>query len=148
MQGSRYSYTSAQLAKGVLYPDAHMFMQDEFYEHDIDVVQAVMTQLSLKAALREWGSDAKNAAFSKAKQLHWRNSFKPVHHRELTAEQRKQILESHMFVVKKKDGTVKAREVVGGNKQRDFVSKKDSSSPTAATESVLLSCAVDAKENQ
>ena len=148
MKGNRYHYASTQLTNGVLYPDSHMFMQEEFYEHDIDVVQAVMTQLSLKAALREWGSDAKNAAFSEAKQLHWRNSFKPVHRRELTADQRKQILESHMFVVKKKDGTVKAHEVAGGNKQQDFVSKEDASSPTAATESVLLSCAVDAKENR
>jgi hypothetical protein len=147
MQGNCYQYESAQLAKGVLYPDAHILVQDEFYEHDIDVVQAVMTQLSLKAALIEWGSDAKNAAFSKAKQLHWRNSFKPFHHRELTAEQHKQILESHMFVVKKKDGTVKAREVVGRNKQQDFVPKEDARSPTEATESVLLSCAVYAKEN-
>ena len=80
--------------------------------------------------------------------MHWRNSFKPFHRRELTAEQRKQILESHMFVVKKKDGTVKAREVAGGNKQQDFVSKEDASSPTAATESVSLSCAVDVKENR
>ena len=149
MQGSRYEeYAAAQIAKGVLYPDAHMFVQEDFYEHDIDVIQAVMTQLSLKAALPEWGSDAKNAAFSKAKQLHWRNSFKPVHRRELTAAQLKQILESHMIMVQKKDGTVKAREVAGGNKQRDFVSKEDASSPTAATESVLLSCAVDAKERR
>ena len=67
MQGNRYQYASAQLAKGVLYPDSHMFVQDDFYEHDVDVLQAVMTQLSLKAALREWGSDAKNAAFSNSK---------------------------------------------------------------------------------
>jgi len=107
-----------------------------------------MTQLSLKAALRGWGSDAKNAAFSEAKQLHWRNSFKPVHRRDLTAEQKKQILESHMMMVQKKDGTVKAREVAGGNKQRDFVSKEEASSPTAATESVMLSCAIDARERR
>ena len=148
MQGSRYQYAATQIAQGVLYPDAHMFVQEDFYDHDIKVVQAVMTQLSLKAALKEWGADATKAAYSEAKQLHWRDSFKPVHRKELTADQRKQILESHMFIVKKKDGTVKAREVAGGNKQRDFVSKEDASSPTAATESVLLSCAIDARENR
>lgn len=123
-----------------------MFVQEDFYQHDIDVIQTVMTQLSLKAALKEWGNDASKAAYSKAKQLHWRDSFKPVHRKDLTAEQHQQILESHMIMVQKKDGTVKAREVAGGNKQRDFVSKEDASSPTAATESVLLSCAVDARE--
>ena len=125
-----------------------MFVQEDFYQHDIDVVQTVMTQLSLKAALKEWGNDATKAAYSEAKQLHWRDSFKPVHRKELTVEQRKQILESHMIVVQKKDGTVKAREVAGGIKQQDFVSKEDASSPTAATESVLLSCAIDAKEKR
>jgi len=50
--------------------------------------------------------------------------------------------------VKKRCGKVKARKVAGGNKQRDYVSKEDASSPTVATESVLLSCAIDAKENR
>ncbi len=149
MTGNKYQYAAAQLAQGVLYPDAHMFVQEDFYQHDIDVIETVMTQLSLKAALKEWGNDANKAAYSEAKQLHWRNSFKAVHHKDLTAEQRLQILESHMIVVQKKDGTVKAREVAGGNKQRNFVLKEDASSPTAATESVLLlSCAVDAKERR
>jgi hypothetical protein len=53
-----------------------------------------------------------------------------------------------MFLVKKRNGLVKARKVAGGNKQRDYVSKEDASSPTAATESVLLSCAIDAKERR
>ena len=44
--------------------------------------------------------------------MHWRDSFKPVHHKDLSAKQLKQILESRMIVVQKKDGTVKAREVL------------------------------------
>ena len=63
MQGNRYQYAAAQIAKGVLYPDAHMFVQEDFYDHDIKVVQAVMTQLSLKAALKaSWGDDTSKAA--------------------------------------------------------------------------------------
>jgi hypothetical protein len=63
----------------MLYPDAHMYLQDDFYQYDIDVVETVMTQLSLKAALKQWGNDAKLAAEAEAKQLHWRKSFQPVH---------------------------------------------------------------------
>jgi hypothetical protein len=36
--------------------------------------------------------------------------------------------------------------VAGGNKQRDYISKEDASLPTVATEAVLLSCIIDAKE--
>ena len=50
--------------------------------------------------------------------------------------------------MKKRCEKVKARKVAGGNKQRDYVSKEDASSPTVATKSVLLSCAIDAQENR
>ncbi len=94
----------------------------------------VMTQLSLKAALKHWGEDAKIAEEVEAKQLHWCNSFEPVHYKEINEDQSKQILESHVFVKKKRSGQIKACKVAGSNKQRDFVDKEDASSPTVATE--------------
>jgi hypothetical protein len=54
MTGSKYSYTVAQLeSQGVIYPDAHTFVQDDLYQAEHDVMAAIMTQLSLK--LKEWG---------------------------------------------------------------------------------------------
>ena len=147
MQGNRYQYAAAQLAKGVLYPDAQMFVRDVFYHCDVDVIEVVMTQLLLQAAIKEWGQDATLAAKA-AKPLHWRKCFQPVHRKDLTHKQIKQILESHMFLMKKRNGLVKAQKVAGGNKQQDYIVKEEASSPTAATESVLLSCAIDAKEGQ
>jgi hypothetical protein len=38
--------------------------------------------------------------------------------------------------------------VAGGNKQRDYISKEDTSSPTVTTESILLSCIIDAEEER
>jgi hypothetical protein len=38
--------------------------------------------------------------------------------------------------------------VAGGNKQRDNISKEDASLPTIATEAILLSCIIDAKEGR
>jgi hypothetical protein len=59
MKGTRYSYALTQLeSQGVLNPDAHMFVQADFYQADPDVVAAIMTQLSLKSGLREWGDKA------------------------------------------------------------------------------------------
>ncbi len=107
----------------------------------------VMTQLSLKAALKQWGKDAKVAVEAKAKQLHWHNSFTPVHWKDVKEEKWKQILELHVFVKKKQSGQIKTRKVAGGNKQRDFISKENVSSPTVATESVLLTSLVDARDN-
>ena len=149
MQGSRYSYAVTQLeTKGVLNPDAHMFAQEDFYQADPDVVASIMTQLSLKSGLREWGDKAYEAVESEMKQLHFRNTFKPMHWGELTATQRQMVLESHMFLKEKRDGKIKGRTVAGGNKQRDYISKEDASSPTVSTESVLLSCIIDAEEKR
>jgi hypothetical protein len=53
-----------------------------------------------------------------------------------------------MFLKLKRDGKIKGRTVTGGNKQRDYISKEDASSPTVATESVLLSCITDAEEHR
>ena len=43
---------------------------------------------------------------------------------------------------------MKGQAVAGGNKQMDFISKDESSSPTVATKAVLLSCVIDAQEHR
>ena len=96
--------------------------------------------------MKEWGDKALTAAHSEMKQLHVRDTFKPKHWRDLTHTQRQIVLESHMFLKEKRDGKIKGRTVAGGNKQRDYISKEDASSPTVATESVLLTCIIDAEE--
>jgi hypothetical protein len=54
--GSKYSYAVTQLeSQGVLNPDSHMFVQEDFYQAEPEVVAATMTQLSLKTGLKEWG---------------------------------------------------------------------------------------------
>ena len=53
-----------------------------------------------------------------------------------------------MFLKQKRTGVIKGRTVAGGNKQRDFISKEEASSPTVATESVLLTCIIDAEEGR
>ena len=76
MSGSKYSYAVTQLeSHGILNPDAHMFVQEDFYQAEPDVMAAVMTQLSLKSGLKEWGDKAYTAVESEMRQLHFRNTF-------------------------------------------------------------------------
>jgi hypothetical protein len=89
MSGSKYSYAVTQLeSQGVINPDAHMFVQEDFYQAKPDVVAAIMTKLSLKAGLKEWGDEAFTATQSEMNQSHFRNMFKPKHWRELSQDQR------------------------------------------------------------
>ena len=85
----------------MLNPDAHMFEQQDFYQAEPDVVAAIMTQLSLKSGLKEWGDKAYTAAESEMKQLHFRNTFRPMHWKELSDIQHQTVLESHMFLKEK-----------------------------------------------
>ncbi len=111
-----------------------------------DLVGMVMAQLSMKAAIKKWGEQAKFAISKEMKQLYWHNSYKPCHWHSLSKKQKEQVLESHIFVEEKKDGTIKARKVIGGNKQRDYITKEDVSSPTVTAEAVMLTCVIDAQE--
>ena len=67
---------------------------------------------------------------------------------ELTKAQKERILESHIFVEEKRDGKIKARKVFGGNKQRDYITKENVSSPTVSAEAVMLTCVIDAVEGR
>jgi hypothetical protein len=51
-----------------------------------DIVGMVMAQVSLKAALKKWGTEAEESIGKEMKQLYWRNSFKPMHWKTLTSE--------------------------------------------------------------
>ena len=57
-------------------------------------------------------------------------------------------MESFIFVEQKKSSVDKARLVINGAQQRDRVTKEEVSSPTAYTESVILTSIVDAKEGR
>jgi hypothetical protein len=53
-----------------------------------------------------------------------------------------------MFLKEKRTGEIKGRTVAGGNKQRDYISKEEASSPTVTTEAVLLTCIIDADKGR
>ena len=113
-----------------------------------DIVGMITAQLSMKAALKKWGKTAEQAITIEMKHLHWHSSYKPMHWHELTNALKLHILESHIFVEEKRDGKIKARKVVGGNKQRDYITKEDVSSPTVSAEAVMLTCVIGAHENR
>ncbi len=66
----------------------------------------------------------------------------------LTDEERYRALLYLMFLKEKRCGKVKARGCADGRKQRLYKSKEETSAPTVATESVMLSCTIDAHEKR
>jgi hypothetical protein len=50
--------------------DVHIFVQEDFYQAEPDVVADIMIQLSVKAGLKQWGDKAFMATHYEIKQLH------------------------------------------------------------------------------
>ena len=67
--------------------------------------------------------------------------------KDLTNSEKKKTQESFMFLTEKSDKKIKGRLVYNGKPTRAFVNKEDSASPTAANESINITCAIHAHEN-
>jgi hypothetical protein len=70
--------------------------------------------------------------------------MEPVDKYDLTAAERKGALRYLMFLKEKRCGPIKGRGCADGRPQREYTSKQETSSPTVATESLTLTCVVDA----
>ena len=68
--------------------------------------------------------------------------------RNLSAIERKRAMESLIFLVEKRDGTVKARTCANGSTQREYTSRDEAASPTASTDAILITSVIDAKQSR
>ncbi len=86
MKGNKYAVALTQIVASQKESEDAMCMaqmsinlMNKGVHQNADVVGMVMAQLSLKAAIKKWGDEAKYAVTAEMKQLHWRNSYKPKH---------------------------------------------------------------------
>ena len=98
--------------------------------------------------IEKHGSKAIEGMTKELRQLHLRESFIPKYKRDLTPEQWKNKCEAVNLIKEKSDGTIKGRCCADGRQQRKWITKEESASPTAATESVLLTGIIEAKEER
>jgi hypothetical protein len=72
----------------------------------------------------------------------------PINKYDLTAAERKGALRYLMFLKEKRCGTIKGRGCADGRSQREYMTKEETSSPTVATEALILTCVIDAIEGR
>jgi hypothetical protein len=93
LKDSNHAMAMAQMSVKLMSPGLH---------RQADIVGMIMAQISMKAAIKKWGDQAKFAILKQMKQLHWHNLYKPIHWHALTKKQKEQVLESHIFVEEKR----------------------------------------------
>jgi hypothetical protein len=142
---------------GMLMEESILYMQSKleligFDDGDSAVMGMIFAangNMSIKQSTAKLGYEATmESCKAEMKQIHMRNTFKPKHRHELTKSQLSKMVESFLFLKEKRDGKLKSRTVLGGNTQRDYISKDEASSPTAFTEAVIITAIIDAKEKR
>jgi hypothetical protein len=104
--------------------------------------------MNVNKGLKQFGQKGAEAVIEEMRQLHYRNVIKPVYHDSLTKEERQKALRYLMFLKEKRCGKIKARGCADGRSQRLYKTKDETSAPTVKTESLFLSCLIDAMENR
>jgi Reverse transcriptase (RNA-dependent DNA polymerase) len=105
-----------------------------------------MTQYSVKKGLKEFGKVGADAVIKEMTQLDERGVIEPCMASMLTHKEKNQALKYLMFSKKKRFDSIKARGCADGRKQRLYKSKEETSAPSVAIESLMLSCTIDARE--
>ena len=147
MKGQVYETMHVQTTQGLIQCDQETAIVATKIINRLNEMSFVESY-SLKAGIKRFGKKGEDAAIGEMKQLHDRKCFKPIRPQELTKEERRKVLETIIFIVEKRDGRIKARSCADGRKQRDWMTREDTASPTVATESVMMTAAIDAKEKR
>ena len=104
-------------------------------------MQHVITY-SLKKGINKFGQRGRDSVDKEMKQLINQACLEPIHKSSLNPTELKRAMESLLFIVEKKDGTVKAWHCTNGSSQCKYMGRQEVSSPTVSTESTLLTTVI------
>ncbi len=143
VDAKEYSIQEARVMSNIINT---MIMQTSVFQQKKG--QVFVQTYSLMKGMKKFGEKGKRAAYGEVKQLHDRVVFKPINVSDLTQLERKRATESLIFLTEKQDGRTKGRTCTNGSTQGDYVNREEAASPTAMTESHLITATIDAKEER
>jgi hypothetical protein len=106
------------------------------------------TQDPMHKGLRIFGDKEIEAVRQEMQQFDDLDVGEPLDPNDLSTEQKERVLKYLMYLKEKRDGKIKERGCADGRPQRLWTDKHESSSPTAALESLMISAAIDAAERR
>ena len=124
------------------------FTEEQLDDHIIGVVMA--EHFFLKKGIRLFGDKAEDATTKELPAIHDMGTYEPLDASKLTREEKRDALESLLFVTEKRDGRVKSRKCAMGSKQRtyDGYDKSAGNSSTVTTKRLVMTTAIDAHKDR
>jgi hypothetical protein len=113
----------------------------EAVEHEVQAASYV--NISVRKAMQLYPDDATKSIQKELQQMLDKKVFTPIRYADIGSDA--QVINSHLFLKRKRDNTLKSRLVADGSSQ---LRSQDVSSPTVATESVFMMCAIIASEHR
>ena len=105
-------------------------------------------QVNLKKGIKMFGDKAIEEMTKELRQLHMQDSFIPRLRKDISSKLWSNRCEAVNLIKEKSNGEIKDHCCADGRVQRQFISKEEAASPTAATESVLMTGVIEVKENR
>ena len=116
--------------------------------HYTNLMVHIFIQLNIKQGLKRFVNVLIKATKSEMQKMNDKVVFHPIKGEQLTRIQNHGALEVLMFLKQKRCENIKDRAVADRLKQRSGSKKSDVTSPTAATESVLVTAAIYATKDR
>ena len=104
--------------------------------------------MTAKQGIKEFGQEAVAALMQEFAQLENLTVYEALDVKLLTRAQRRGALRAINLIKRKRDGKLKGRTVADGSVQRSLYDKSETTSPTVATDALLLSILIDAHEGR
>ena len=108
----------------------------------------VLTQYCMQKGLKVFSDRGLAAIQKEMQQFHNLDVITPLNVKNMTKQQKSRALSYLMFLKEKRDGNIKGQSCADGRKQRLWMQKEQTSSPTVSKQALFLSCVIDAKERQ
>ena len=106
----------------------------------------VTAQMNATKGIKNFGERGSEAIMKELEQLLYQKVMEGRKTGTLTTEQKKQAPKYLMFLKEKQSGQIKGRGCTNRRKQGMYKTKEETSSSTETTESVFLTCVIDAAE--
>jgi hypothetical protein len=123
------------------------FVQDGHVNSKV-VFEHVMTQMSAKAGIRKHGKAAEDALIAEFSQMEDLNVYEPISPSTLSREQKKGALRTINMIKEKRCSKLKGRTVADGQPLRMLYDKSETTSPTVATDALMLSIIINAHKGR